>query len=45
MRKDKIASKIIDELLIALYDAEFVYRTRVDIKEDSFGRETRKKLV
>ena len=42
---DKNAPETIGGLLIALEEADFVYRTRVDIEEDNFGREIARKLV
>ncbi len=43
MRGDKAAPETIGGLLIALEEAKFVYRTRVEIEEDDSGRENSKK--
>ena len=45
IRGDKTAPETIRGLLIALEDAEFVYRTRVEIQKDEFGNETTRKLL
>lgn len=45
MKGDKTAPETISGLLLALEEAGFVYRTRVEVEQDDAGREIGRKLV